>query len=210
MERLGNLEHIVHKSAKDVVTEADHLSEEVILATVRARLPGRPVPGGGIGPLRREEGHRPERRRRRGRGRSTRRHRIWIVDPLDGTVNYANALPFFCASVALVVGGRPTVGVVLDPVRDELYSAVAGRRRLAQRRAGRATRARSGSSTRCPTWRCPRTGWAPPGGEAAQGDPGRAASSAARRWPWRTSRTRASTPSSRRAACRSGTSRRPG
>ena len=48
------------------------------------------------------------------------------MDPLDGTVNYANALPFFCASVALVVGGRPTVGVVLDPVRDELYAAVLG------------------------------------------------------------------------------------
>ena len=43
MERLGNLEHIVHKSAKDVVTEADHLSEEVILAHRPASLPGRPV-----------------------------------------------------------------------------------------------------------------------------------------------------------------------
>ena len=39
MERLGNLEHIVHKSAKDVVTEADHLSEETILGTIRRSFP---------------------------------------------------------------------------------------------------------------------------------------------------------------------------
>jgi myo-inositol-1(or 4)-monophosphatase len=125
VERLGRLEHVVHKSAKDVVTEADHLSEEVILATVRAAFPDDPFlaeesghsgssagagPADGSGAL----------------GTVDAGHRIWIVDPLDGTVNYANALPFFCASVGLVVGGRPTVGVVLDPVRDELYSAVAG------------------------------------------------------------------------------------
>ena len=125
MERLGNLEHIVHKSAKDVVTEADHLSEGIILATIRAAFPDDPflaeesghsgtgqggAPSGGAG----------------AEGSVEPGHRIWIVDPLDGTVNYANALPFFCASIALVVGGRPTVGVVLDPVRDELYCAVLG------------------------------------------------------------------------------------
>ena len=125
MERLGNLEHIVHKSAKDVVTEADHLSEEIILATVHRDFPDDPF-------LAEESGHSGAKK---GTGPSDGAgaaevvepgHRIWIVDPLDGTVNYANALPFFCASVALVVGGQPQVGVVLDPVRDELYSAVRG------------------------------------------------------------------------------------
>ena len=125
MERLGRLEHVVHKSAKDVVTEADHLSEEAILATVRASFPDDPF-------LAEESGHSGASK---GTGPSDGAgaqglvepgHRLWIVDPLDGTVNYANALPFFCAAVGLVVGGRPTVGVVFDPVRDELYSAVAG------------------------------------------------------------------------------------
>ncbi len=125
MERLGNLEHIVHKSAKDVVTEADHLSEETILGTIRREFPDDHI-------LAEESGHSGAKK---GTGPSDGSgaqgavdpsHRIWIVDPLDGTVNYANALPFFCASVALVVGGRPTVGVVLDPVRDELYAAVLG------------------------------------------------------------------------------------
>jgi myo-inositol-1(or 4)-monophosphatase len=125
MERLGRLEHIVHKSAKDVVTEADHLSEEAILGTIRERFPADQI-------LAEESGHSGSKK---GRGPSDgsgaagsvdAAHRIWIVDPLDGTVNYANALPFFCASVGLVVGGQPMVGAVLDPVRDELYSAVRG------------------------------------------------------------------------------------
>ena len=48
--------------------------------------------------------------------------RVWIVDPLDGTVNYANGIPFFCVSIALVAEGRPVVGVVYDPTRDETFA----------------------------------------------------------------------------------------
>jgi myo-inositol-1(or 4)-monophosphatase len=47
------------------------------------------------------------------------------VDPLDGTVNYANGIPFFCVSVAMVEAGRPAVGVILDPMRDDCYTATA-------------------------------------------------------------------------------------
>jgi myo-inositol-1(or 4)-monophosphatase len=124
-ERLGRLEHIVHKSAKDVVTEADHLSEETILATIRERFPDDAF-------LAEESGHSGAKTGKApsdGSGAAEPvppEHRLWIVDPLDGTVNYANALPFFCASVGLTVGGVPVVGAVLDPVRDELYSAVRG------------------------------------------------------------------------------------
>ena len=48
---------------------------------------------------------------------------MWIVDPLDGTVNYANGLPVFCVSIALVVDGVPTVGVIVDPTRGEAFAA---------------------------------------------------------------------------------------
>jgi myo-inositol-1(or 4)-monophosphatase len=48
---------------------------------------------------------------------------MWIVDPLDGTVNYANGIPYFCVSVAMVEGGRPSVGVVHDPLRGDTYAA---------------------------------------------------------------------------------------
>jgi len=49
--------------------------------------------------------------------------RVWIVDPLDGTVNYANGIPVFCVSIGLVVDGQPAVGVILDPTRHETFGA---------------------------------------------------------------------------------------
>jgi myo-inositol-1(or 4)-monophosphatase len=50
----------------------------------------------------------------------------WVVDPLDGTLNYAHGFPFYCVSIALEVDGVLQVGVVLDPVRSELFTAVRG------------------------------------------------------------------------------------
>ena len=47
------------------------------------------------------------------------------MDPLDGTINYANGIPYFCVSVGLVVDGRPAVGAVCDPMRGETYWATA-------------------------------------------------------------------------------------
>ncbi len=51
----------------------------------------------------------------------------WVVDPLDGTTNYVHQIPHYAVSVALVQHGRPTVGVVFDPVNDECYTAERGR-----------------------------------------------------------------------------------
>jgi myo-inositol-1(or 4)-monophosphatase len=119
------LEHIVKKSARDVVTEADHLSEDAIIATIRRSFPDDEI-------LAEERGHSGAPTGRGpvdGSGASAPvddAHRIWVIDPLDGTVNYAAGIPHFCTSVALVVGGRPTVGVVLDPMRGDLFSAVLG------------------------------------------------------------------------------------
>ncbi len=128
MDRYERLERIVHKSAHDVVTEVDTLSEELIIGAIRAAFPsdvflaeesghsGGPKPGGPattspspIVPM-----------------PVPADHRIWVIDPLDGTVNYANGIPVFCVSIGLVVGGRPTVAAVYDPARDDLFSAVAG------------------------------------------------------------------------------------
>lgn len=50
----------------------------------------------------------------------------WIVDPLDGTMNYARRIPHFCTSIALEVRGEVVVGVIFDPLRDELFTAEAG------------------------------------------------------------------------------------
>jgi myo-inositol-1(or 4)-monophosphatase len=107
VDRLGRVGRISHKSPKDVVTEVDHLSEALILDAIRATFPD-------DGVLAEESGS--------GIGRSD---RVWVVDPLDGTVNYANGIPIFCVSIALVVDGRPSIGVVHDPVRGETYAASA-------------------------------------------------------------------------------------
>ncbi len=118
MDHYERLEHIDHKSANDVVTEADHLSEALILDAIRARYPGDAL-------LAEETG---EHRGSKGAGAeapTSGTGRVWIVDPLDGTVNYANGIPFFCVSIGLVIDGRPAVGVIHDPTRSETFAATA-------------------------------------------------------------------------------------
>jgi myo-inositol-1(or 4)-monophosphatase len=51
---------------------------------------------------------------------------LWCVDPIDGTSNFVNGLPYFALSVALMRSGRPVLGVVYDPVADEMFSAESG------------------------------------------------------------------------------------
>ena len=120
LDRYERLERIVHKSEKDVVTEADHLAEEAIIATIRAAFPDDAF-------LAEESGHSPSAASAASSSSAPQTSgRLWIVDPLDGTVNYANGLPFFAVSVGLAIDGRPVLGVVLDPIRDELFSAITG------------------------------------------------------------------------------------
>ena len=115
MDRYERLERIDHKSARDVVTEADHLSEELIIDAIRALHPADAI-------LAEESG---EHRAIAGDAPTSGRGRLWIIDPLDGTVNYANGIPFFCVSIGLIVDGRPSVGVVHDPTRGETFAATA-------------------------------------------------------------------------------------
>ena len=113
MDRYERLEQIDYKSARDVVTEADHQSEALILDAIRARYPNDAI-------LAEETG---EHRAVAGEAPTSGRGRVWIVDPLDGTVNYANGLPVFCVSIALIADGVPSVGVILDPTRNESFAA---------------------------------------------------------------------------------------
>ncbi|HUG47624.1 MAG TPA: inositol monophosphatase family protein [Candidatus Limnocylindria bacterium] len=118
MERYERLERIVHKTEHDVVTEVDEMSEEMIISAIRASYPQDAFLA--------EESGRSHVVAPAGVAFSE-AQRLWIIDPLDGTVNYANGIPVFCVSIGLVVEGRPVAGVIYDPVRDELYSAQAGR-----------------------------------------------------------------------------------
>jgi myo-inositol-1(or 4)-monophosphatase len=129
MERYERLERIVHKAEHDVVTEVDELSEQLIISAIREAFPRDSVLAEESGrndvvDAETEEGTDSP-------GPSAAQidpldQRVWIIDPLDGTVNYANGIPMFCVSVGLTIGGRPVVGVVYDPARDEMFTAQAG------------------------------------------------------------------------------------
>jgi myo-inositol-1(or 4)-monophosphatase len=118
MDRYERLERIAYKSATDVVTEADHLSEELVIRAIRERFPGDAI-------LAEESGGHVAGAAASTDGTSSPNGRVWVIDPLDGTVNYANGLPVFCVSIGFVLDGRPVAGVVLDPTRDEIFAATA-------------------------------------------------------------------------------------
>ncbi len=137
-ERYERVEEIDHKSAKDVVTEVDHLSERLILGAIGERYPSDGIlaeesgahhgPGGGAAgssAAAASSGAPAAAVASDVVARGLASGRTWIVDPLDGTVNYANGIPYFCVSIGLVVDGLPAVGVVTDPMRGETWWATA-------------------------------------------------------------------------------------
>lgn len=98
------------KSASiDLVTEVDHACEERIVGALRTERPDDAILA--------EEGRGDDRPEARWR---------WVIDPLDGTTNYAHGYPRFCVSIGVECDGVRTVGVVFDPLLDELYCAVRG------------------------------------------------------------------------------------
>lgn len=106
----GNVRDVHHKGLVDLVTEADRASEALIAERLLGAFPG--------DDLLAEEGT--------GDGTASSR-RLWIVDPLDGTTNFAHGHPVFAVSIALMVEQMVEVGVVFDPLRDEMFLARRGR-----------------------------------------------------------------------------------
>jgi myo-inositol-1(or 4)-monophosphatase len=92
----------------DLVTEADNASEAAIVARLHAEYPAATILG--------EEG---------GERKGTSQER-WIVDPLDGTTNFAHAYPLFCVSIAYERDGEVRAGVVYAPLMNELFAAELG------------------------------------------------------------------------------------
>jgi myo-inositol-1(or 4)-monophosphatase len=117
-----HLEHVTAKGKRDVVTEADYRSEIAIMAAITDAFPSDAI-------VTEESGAHGVALARAidGPGGPAAAKRAWFVDPLDGTVNFANGIPFYCAAVGFAFEGRPVVGVIYDASRDELFHAVAGR-----------------------------------------------------------------------------------
>lgn len=104
----GDLQIATKSNETDLVTRVDKECETRIRELVAARHPGHEVLG-------EEQG-----------GPGSEAEFRWIVDPLDGTVNYAHGFPFYCVSIGVEVRGRVEVGVVLDSAHDEMFTAVRG------------------------------------------------------------------------------------
>jgi myo-inositol-1(or 4)-monophosphatase len=106
--RLGTVERVEFKGAVDLVTEMDKLSEDLLKGAIRKAFPDHGIL---TEESREEVSSGPYR---------------WIIDPLDGTTNYAHGFPMFCVSIAFEERGSVRFGVVYDPMLDELFTGVLG------------------------------------------------------------------------------------
>ncbi len=106
MNRLESL-NVVQKDRHDFVSEVDRAAEAEIVKELKRSFPGHAILAEVSGAY--------------GEARHT-----WVVDPLDGTHNYLRGFPHFSVSIALVEGNEPVLGVVFDPLRDELFTANKG------------------------------------------------------------------------------------
>jgi len=112
-ERFGRSIRITNKSELDLVTESDLASERLIIDRIRTYYPRHAI-------LAEESGaSEPADRERHSDWR-------WIIDPLDGTTNYAHGYPCFCVSIGLEFKGRMEIGVIYDPLRDDLFATERG------------------------------------------------------------------------------------
>jgi len=105
-----NQEHQVgYKGVIDLVTEVDHQSEAYLLGEVQRDFPEHHIFSEESGIIQGDV------------------ENIWYIDPLDGTVNYAHHIPIFCVSIGYAFQGALTLGVVYDPLRDEMFTAERGK-----------------------------------------------------------------------------------
>ena len=104
----GNINHIEKKGEVDLVTDADLRSEKAIIDIITRHFPNDTIISEESGSLH----HIP--------------HRRWIIDPLDGTTNFAHRFPFYAVSIALEIDHDIILGIVFNPQMDEHFEAVKG------------------------------------------------------------------------------------
>jgi myo-inositol-1(or 4)-monophosphatase len=109
LENLGKVKEIEFKAKNSLVTEVDKLSEKIIISNIKKSFPDHDIFA--------EES---------GKDLSDSDY-LWLIDPIDGTTNYAHAYPFFSISIALEVKGEVIAGLVYDPVKDEMFTAEKGK-----------------------------------------------------------------------------------
>jgi myo-inositol-1(or 4)-monophosphatase len=107
-ENIGGTRQIIYKGDINLMTEMDMRSEREIVETLREAFPNHGIVAEEETNIRNDSGF------------------TWIIDPLDGTTNYAHGYPCFSVSIALEQEGVIVAGIVYDPMREELFSAQKG------------------------------------------------------------------------------------
>ena len=103
---VGKTGNISYKGRNDIVTDIDRKAEEIIIKKISSSFPDHSI----LSEERTELiGSSPYK---------------WVIDPLDGTTNFAHSFPFFCVSIALERGTEVVLGVVYDPMRNELFPLI--------------------------------------------------------------------------------------
>ncbi|HEY0384908.1 MAG TPA: inositol monophosphatase family protein, partial [Pyrinomonadaceae bacterium] len=109
-DRFGRAIQITHKGDIDLVTEADLASEQLIVERIKSYYPRHSILAEESGAT---DADGPSQWK-------------WVIDPLDGTTNYAHSYPCFCVSIGLEREGQMALGVIYDPLRDETFAAERG------------------------------------------------------------------------------------
>ncbi len=99
--------HVEYKNPINLVTDADRAAEQCVIDRIKAHFPTHRFLA--------EE---------RGRLEEARSPYLWIIDPLDGTTNFAHGYPAYCVSIGLEYEGHCMLGVIFDPSRNELFTAI--------------------------------------------------------------------------------------
>ena len=113
IDRLGHALQVSNKGDIDLVTEADLASEKLIIERIGSHYPRHSILAEESGASETTAGN-------------TAAEWKWIIDPLDGTTNYAHGYPCFCVSIGLERAGKLELGVVYDPMRNEMFAAERG------------------------------------------------------------------------------------
>ncbi len=107
-DRYGQKIQIDSKGVIDLVTDVDRKSEDYLIGAIRSRFPNHRVVTEERGVLHGDES------------------RVWYIDPLDGTVNYAHGVPIFSVSIAYAENGQVILGGIYDPMQEEYFYAERG------------------------------------------------------------------------------------
>ena len=99
---------VERKGTQDLVSEADRACEDMIVGALSRLFP--------------EDGFLGEERGIQKAGAKA----VWIIDPIDGTANFLRGIPFWCVSVGLLTAGAFVIGVIYNPITDELFAARQG------------------------------------------------------------------------------------